>query len=217
MVCECIVSLVNSNVFSAVAQSSFNGPATDLSLFDPRREPPNVVISGRFVAFQSLQTPKDRVGCDRSGCAATQCGQELLNEAEWFDCYSEVYKIYRRDGDGVVRVGDHVGFLQYKSYQWLQCPSDSCRLGNCPGQPNEADGFEESSKWCECDDYSFRLAAYNKTIGQPIYQNDIIMAYHPKSREFMTISGHKTSCPRTFPPSLGEYEGCIEGTYILNY
>ena len=37
-----------------------------------------------------------------------RCGHYLLCYDEWRECYNEVYKIYRRDGEGVVRVGGYV-------------------------------------------------------------------------------------------------------------
>ena len=191
---------------------------TDNASFDPAREPPNVVTSGRFLALQSLADTSRRFSCQKSTCSSSGCGHYLLSYAEWKDCYSEVFKVYRRDGQDVVRVGDYIGLLQYKSNEWIQCSSRSCQLGTCPGQPSISDGFADSSKWCDCSEYSFRISAYNKTLGQALYPGDVVMVFQPTGKEFLSITGHTSTCPgTTFPPLITRYEDCIENNFILNY
>lgn len=190
----------------------------DVTAFDPVREPPNVIFNRHYVAFQSVASTIHRLECHPGGCYYFDCGQYHFSYPEWRECYNAVFKVYRRDGEGVLRVGDYIGFIQFSTNEWIQCPGDSCLLGNCPGVPNDYDGFEDPSKWCECDDYAFRLAAYNKTIGQPIYPNDVVMIFQPKSRTYIDINGDKTTCPgTTFPPALEAYEECVQGSYFLNY
>lgn len=207
----------SSNSNEKVGGQSLNGPA-DFTSYDPVREAPNVVSSGRFVALQSLADSSRRFSCGRSTCSSSGCGHYLLSYDEWKECYNEVYKIYRRDGEGVVRVGDYVALLQYKTNQWLQCLEKSCQLGTCPGSPSNDDGFEDSSKWCDCSEYLFRMSAYNKTIGQVVYPGDVVMIYQPNVKEFLSIRGHTSTCRSSaFPPTLDQYETCSESSFILNY
>ena len=61
---------------------------------------------------------------------------------DWTNCAGEVFKIYRASGTGAVRVGDLVGiYYPHESGRWLDCSSDNCAKGTCPGTPTTAHGF----------------------------------------------------------------------------
>ena len=202
------------------AEQSLNGPP-DLHGYDPFRDRPPVVESGRFLALQSIADSESWLQCTTKGCNRGRCGGRLLDFDEWRACHGQVYKIYRRDGLGVVRVGDYISLIQYKTYQWMDCDSRRCGLSNCGGRPSIQDGFEDSGKWCECSGSSFRITAYNKTIGNPVYAGDPVMLYSTADRSYILLGSNdvtKTICPGpVFPPPLDSYDKCYGATFRLNY
>jgi hypothetical protein len=209
-----------SHGYEKTNAQSLNGPPS-FHGYDPYRDPPPVVQSGYFLALQTMADSGSWLECTSHGCSRGTCGGRLLDWDEWRDCHGQVFKIFRRDGHGVVRVGDYVSMIQFKTSQWLDCDSHTCRLSNCGGNPSIEDGFEDSARWCDCHGSSFRIAAYNKTIGTPIYAGDAVMLYGTSDRSYILLGSSdctKTICPGSvFPPSLDSYDKCYGATFRLNY
>lgn len=188
--------------------------------FDPYREPPPVVESNWFVAFQAMTESEHWLGCNTRGCGTSTCGGRLLDFDEWRNCYGQVFKVYRRDGPGAVRVGDYVSFLQFRTDLWLDCESQNCALSRCGGEVSNT-GFDDRSKWCECSGSAFRLASFNKTIGTPIYGGEPVMLYSVTEDSYISLGlqvASKTTCPGSrFPPPGDRFDECSHAVFRLHY
>ena len=187
--------------------------------YDPYREPPPVVETNWFLALQAMSDSGRWLGCNTRGCGSSTCGGRLLDFDEWRSCYEQVYKIFRRDGPGVVRVGDYISLLQFHTDQWLDCEPQSCALSRCGGEVSSI-GFDERSKWCECSGSAFRMFSFNKTIGTPIYGGEAVMLYSVTEGSYISLEHDvgKTTCPgEHFPPPGDKFDECIDAVFRLHY
>lgn len=183
-------------------------------------EAPAVIKSGNTIALQSYISVR-WVGCSGKHCAAAGCPGVIFSGGDWTKCWGEVFKIYRADGPGAVKVGDLVGiYYSREKDNWLSCWRKECGKSKCPGKPTSAYGFSNSEKWFLCAGEVFKIYSEGKKEGAVINDGDLIMLYYLHERLWMSQGDgvtKKKSCPGTSrPPPFSKYDGCSNEGLIIH-
>ena len=129
-------------------------------------------------------------------------------------CYGEVFKIYRRNDRGRVRVGDLIAIsYPHETGKWFGCPGRLCCKADCPGHScNSKSGFSAPHKWKQCWGEVFKLYARGKRVGSYIYSNDHVMLYYVRGRNWIGLVGrypdHHSCLGKRLPPPNHKYDSC---------
>ena len=101
-------------------------------------------------------------------------------------CWGEVFRIYRSNGLGAVRVGDLVGIYYPLQGVWMGCGSSSCYKRSCPGNPTNTHGFSNAEKWYHCTGEVYKIYARGKRNGDIILEKDDISLYFLNGRDWVS-------------------------------
>lgn len=143
-----------------------------------------------------------------------------MEGSDWDKCWGEVFTIYRRLGDGNVKVGDEIGLnYPHEGGVWLGCAGKECDKAPCPGIPTHDYGFSDPDKWNQCWGEVYRIFARGKEMGDDIYPLDNIMLYYQRGKNWIGLpakfADHR-GCPgNTLPPPDGKYDVCWGEVYEI--
>ena len=169
------------------------------------------VYHGNTLAIQTT-TRYLWLGCAYH-CGTYPCPGVYFDGADWISrCGGEIFRIYRMDGPGYVRVGDYIGIYYPAANRWLGCANTNCGKYDCPGSPTSSYGFSSQEKWYRCGGEVFRIYAKNKGTGSVIYSYDDVMFYVGNG-EWLSLLPHenavKRPCPGSVrPPPAEKYDVC---------
>ena len=145
----------------------------------------------------------------------------MMSGDDWTNCAGEVFKIYRASGTGAVRVGDLVGiYYPLESGRWLDCSSDNCAKGTCPGTPTTAHGFATHEHWFTCWQSVFKIYAKGKSNGAIINEYDDISIYYLQDSQWVALGYDQNTVKlpclgTTRPPVLNSYDHCAFETFTI--
>ena len=107
---------------------------------------------------------------------------------DWNNCWGEVFRIYREEGYGPVRVGDTVGVYYPREIgKWLGCAGHHCGKAPCPGYPDSHSGFTSIHSWSRCWGEVFEIHAKGKRSGGAITSGDIVSLFYVRERRFVSL------------------------------
>ena len=174
--------------------------------------PSTAVFQGDTVAFQPLYDKNRWLGCPATQCDKRTCPRLFMEDADWNRCWGEVFQIYRRDGPGVLRVGDVVGIFYPREKNWLSLYRGTGHKSPCPGAPSIAHGFSSAAKWNQCWGEVFQIYAKGKTHGTIINDGDSITLLYIRSGRWVGLVNTNVdlrTCPgRVRPPPDDRYDVC---------
>ena len=176
----------------------------------------NDILHGNTIAFQLADTLQVWVACYVHPCYFDTCPGVFMNNQEWNRCYGQVFQIFRKNGPGVVRVGDVIG-LHYPRIPgtWFGCAGAECTRASCPGIPNNKYGFQNQNRWTQCWGEVFKIYGGGKPVGAPIHDQDPIFLYYVRGDNYIGmpygVLNHRP-CPGTWGkpnPGPPAYEHCV--------
>jgi len=101
--------------------------------------------------------------CPPSGsgdCSRSTCPGMNMDTTDWTNCGENVFRIYHKNGPGIIRVGDYVAFYFPTARKWFSMYRDEGHLQiECPGVPNRIYGFHREDSWEYCGSEVFRIYA----------------------------------------------------------
>jgi len=129
--------------------------------------------------------------CPPSGsgdCSRSTCPGMKMDTTDWTNCGENVFRIYHKNGPGVIRVGDYVAFYFPAAQKWFSMYQNQGHLQiDCPGNPTMEYGFHREDSWEHCGAEIFRIHAEGKKSGQIIQNQDIIILYYPVGKQYLKL------------------------------
>ena len=174
-----------------------------------------VLGSGCTVALQ-LMTNDRWLGCAGPRCVGAPCPGVFFEGSDWQRCWGEVFKIYRKDGAGQMKVGDYVGLFYPRENVWFSMWGNFGHKLPCPGPPNTQFGFASRTNWGKCAGEALQIFAKGKRLGQTITDQDTIAFHYPHGRTYVQILPDRvgvSSClidksGGRLPPSNDAFDQC---------
>ena len=166
-----------------------------------------------IIALQTVYYKRNWLGCSPNPCTSAMCPGIYMEGQNWYDCFGEVFQIYRMYGVGDIHVGDVVGiYYPYESGKWFGCGDGICGKATCPGTPDSNTGFSDSDDWYDCWGEVFKIYARGKQLGATIVSHDHIMLFHVFSEDWVGLITDKAdlrTCPGSIrPPLPDKYDQC---------
>ena len=179
------------------------------------------VYHGCTIALQLLYDKRNYLGCSPYlWCVRAGCPKLFIEGNDWERCSGEVFRIYRKEGPGPVRVGDTVGIYYTPRGRWFGCSGPFCQArAGCPGIPTQSHGFNNPHLWLRCSGEVFEIYARGKSVGSLISPHDTVMLRFVRDNKWVgLVNKHpeKLSCPgATRPPPPDKYEACWGSVFEL--
>ena len=150
--------------------------------------------------------------CYNSGCPG------LTFPAEKAHCFGEIFRIYKRRGSGLIRVGDEVGIYYIHTGKWVSAWDRDGGLSGCPKLPSHRRGMNVPLGRCKGE--LFKVYALGKSKGMPLEDKDTILLNYPHGfNEWYSLwngRSRKSSCPgAAYPPPESKYESCRGETFEI--
>ena len=172
--------------------------------------PTSTVYSGAKVGIRYPFLGRYWLGCaPRHKCVTASCPElAFTGKAR---CYGEIFRIYKKQGSGIIRIGDEVGLYYVSTAQWLSAWDSDGGVSSCPGLPSSYYGMNTPPGRCRGE--NFKVYAYGKSEGQALEDKDTIRLYYPHGgNEWFSLWGgtaHKATCVgATCPPPDSGYDSC---------
>ena len=175
--------------------------------------PPAAVVHGDTVAFQPVYNKLYWLGCPSKKCDRKTCPRLYMEGNDWYNCWGEVFQIFRKEGPGVVYVGDTVGIFYPREKKWLSLAGGVGHKASCPGYINKYYGFYSYDKWEKCWGEVFEIYARGKAQGAIINEHDHITLYYKRKNLWVgLVNDHPVdlrTCPgKARPPPDDKYDRC---------
>ena len=161
------------------------------------------------------------------GCAGTLCGlatcPSVNGNYRHFDtrCYGEDFQIIGEGTHGSsIKSGQQIRLSYlYEHNTWMSCSSGyRCGKATCPGTTAQGSNFNNN----RCYGEIFKIYARGKTIGQTIYNGDVVMLYYPHGCKYVSIQGENLGgannlnfCPGIAPPAYFSYGICSKNAFRI--
>lgn len=197
------------------------------------------IYSGDTIALQTINRIEwMSFGGDSEPHTAT-CPKQYMEEVDYKSCTGEVFQIYRRKGEGIVRSGDFVGIYKPGENVWLGCPKSriytlpcfdknfkpcrrdpKCFKATCPGEPNLKTGFSDKEDWNNCLGEVFKIYSRGKKDGNIItHRDDVILLQYATTRNVYVYEGsinnrYVYSCFDP-PQDSSSFERCHNGVFNI--
>ena len=177
-----------------------------------------------YLRLQFLGARDAWLGCPHSNtiCDLRKCPSSYGRYRN-FDgqCYGEEFQII---GEGTsyssIRVGQRIRIRYIHEHNtWIGCSSESyCAKATCPGTTVQGGSFTNDRCWGEI----FKIYARGKTIGQIIYNGDLVMLFYVRAGRYVSIQGENEAddtslsfCPGLAPPTYLSYVICSKNVFRI--
>jgi hypothetical protein len=171
----------------------------------------NTITSGTKVGIKHLEQGGHWLGCKPvHKCNSNSC-PGLTFPAEKAHCEGEIFSIYKKQGSGIIRIGDEVGLYYIHTREWVSLWDNDGGVVDCPGLPSPTLGMNTLPGQCLGE--VFRVYAHGKAVGEPLEDKDTIMLnYKAGGEQWFSLwkgTSRKDDCPgAALPPPTSRYETC---------
>ena len=180
----------------------------------------HTVIRQRDTIALQIHIKEKYFSCHRHLCNTSNCGGALFEGSDWdYRCRGEVFQIYKPT-PGEIRSRDLIGlYYPLQPGNWLGCQGFECKKKEtCPGHSSIHYGFETRENWLRYYKNVYKIFAFEKGNGAPLYLGDNVMFYLVNTKTWLNGEGRvegNNQCPESAPPRRYKFDECSHEIFTI--